>query len=205
MAGAPQPFLRVQPKPVKNSHQVDGSYARIQLRVYTEPGQAEVFVNIKRRDGGYYTRAAVVDTGAQTSLMPDELMPLVEYRLSERGRFMLEQAGIAAQAFEATEAYVTVFLEDMAGARTAEFEARVWFTDTIKFLIGFSDILDQAVLHLDMPHLTGYLDFAADLIGVRHKQKRRSGLHSPAFLEGGYVRSITRTAARCDTARALRR
>lgn len=69
--------------------------------------------------------------------------------------------GIAVQAFEATEGYVTIFLEDVAGARTAEFEARVWFTDTIRFLIGFSDILDQAVLYLDMPRLTGYLDFTS--------------------------------------------
>jgi len=101
----------------------------------------------------------VVDTGAQTSLMPDELMPLVEYRLSERGRFVIEQAGIAAQSFDAIEAYVTIFLEDIAGTRSEEFEARVWFTDTIKFLIGFSGILDRAVLHLDMPNLIGYLDF----------------------------------------------
>ena len=132
---------------------------RIQLRVYTEPGQAEVFVNIKRKNGAYLTRAAVVDTGAQTSLMPDELMPLIEYRLSERGRFVIEQAGIAAQFFEATEAYVTIFLEDTAGNRSGEFEARVWFTDTIKFLVGFTDILNRAVLHMDMPNLSGYLEF----------------------------------------------
>jgi hypothetical protein len=132
---------------------------RIQLRVYMEPGQAEVFVNIKQKDGGYYTRAAVVDTGAHTSLMPDELMPLVEYRLSERGRFVIEQAGIAAQSFEAIEAYVTIVLEDIAGTRSEEFEVRVWFTDTIKFLIGFTDILDRAVLHLDMPNMIGYLEF----------------------------------------------
>jgi hypothetical protein len=134
---------------------------RIQLRVYTAPGQAEVFVNIKRKDGGYYTRAGVVDTGAQTSLLPEELTATLDYRLSERGSFMVEQAGIAQQAFKAVEAYVSLFLEDQTGARTEEFEARVWFARTRHVLIGFDGILDRAVLHLDMTHLTGYLDFAS--------------------------------------------
>lgn len=133
---------------------------RIQLRVYRNPGQAEVFVNIKRKDGGYYTQAGIVDTGAQTSLLPQALAEVVAYRLSERGSFMVEQAGIAQQAFQAVEAYVSLFLEDQAGARTEELEVRVWFARARHVLIGFDDILEHTVLHLDMPNLTGHLEFS---------------------------------------------
>jgi hypothetical protein len=131
----------------------------IQLRVYSDPGQAEVFVNIKRKDGGYYTEAGIVDTGAQTSLLPEDLAEILEYRLSERGSFMVEQAGIAQQAFQAIEAYVTLFLEDPTGTQTEEFEVPVWFARTRHVLIGFDNILDRAVLHLDMLRLTGTLEF----------------------------------------------
>jgi len=132
---------------------------RIQLRVYRNPGQAEVFVNIKRKDGGYYTQAGIVDTGAQTSLLPQALADVLAYRLSERASFMVEQAGIAQQAFQAVEAYVSLFLEDQTGARTEEFEVRVWFARARSVLIGFDDILERAVLHLDMPNVTGHLEF----------------------------------------------
>jgi hypothetical protein len=132
--------------------------ARIQLRVYRDPGQAEVFLNIKRKDNGYEKRAAIVDTGAQVSLLPSLLMDVLAYRLSERGSFTIEQAGIATQAFEAIEAYITVFLEDMSGNRTDDFEMRVWFAATREVLLGFDGILERCVLHLDMLNLTGYLD-----------------------------------------------
>ena len=132
--------------------------ARIQLRVYRDPGQAEVFLNIKRKDNGYEKRAAIVDTGAQVSLLPSLLMNVLVYRLSERGSFTIEQAGIATQAFEAIEAYVTVFLEDVSGNRTDDFEARVWFAGTREVLLGFDGVLGRAVLHINMVNLTGYLD-----------------------------------------------
>ncbi len=131
---------------------------RIQLRVYRDPGQVEVFLNIKRQGGGYEKRAAVVDTGAQVSLLPSLLMNVLAYRLTERGSFTIEQAGIATQSFEAIEAYITVFLEDIFGQRTADIEVRVWFAGTREVLLGFDGILDQAVLHVDMVNLTGYLE-----------------------------------------------
>ena len=133
--------------------------ARIQLRIYRDPGQIEVFLNIKRKDSGYEKRAAIVDTGAQVSLLPSLLMNVLEYRLSERGSFSIEQAGIASQSFEAIEAYVTVFLEDLAGNRTENFETRVWFAATREVLLGFDGVLERGVLHLDMLNLTGYLEF----------------------------------------------
>jgi hypothetical protein len=133
--------------------------ARIQLRVYIEPGQAEVFVNVKRKDGSYDKHVGIIDTGAQTSLTPAELMAVLAYRLGEHANVNIEQTGIARQSFEAIEAYTTVFLEDQTGARTEDFEARVWFANTKRLLIGFGGILERAVLHLDMPEMSGYLDF----------------------------------------------
>lgn len=132
---------------------------RLQLRVYRDPGQAEAFLKIKQKDSGYYTCTVIVDTGAEVSLLPDDLMEELYYRLSERGSFEVTQAGIAKQVFVATEAYVTVYLEDMNGTRTAEFEILVWFTETINFLIGFGGILERAILHLDTSNLAGYLEF----------------------------------------------
>ena len=132
--------------------------ARLQLLIYRDPGQVEVFLNIKRKDGGYDKRAAIVDTGAQVSLLPDFLMDDLELRPGERGAFTIEQAGIAKQAFQAQEAYVTVFLEDAAGQRTDDFEMRAWFADTSDPLLGFEGCLERAVLHVDMPNLTGYLE-----------------------------------------------
>lgn len=133
---------------------------RIQLRVYIDPGRAEVFLNLRHKEGKYHFYTAVVDSGAETSLLPINLMSILDYRLSERGHFMIEQAGIAKQSVEVVEAYVNVFLEDITGAKTEEFEARVWFTDSSYYLAGFGGILERAVLHLDMPTLTGYLEFA---------------------------------------------
>jgi hypothetical protein len=132
---------------------------RIALRVYQEPGQVEVFINLKRKDGGYDKRAAIVDTGAQVSLLPRLLMGVLDYRQSEQGAFMVEQAGISQQVFEAVDAFVTVFLEDDTGQRTPDFEIRVWFADTRNVLVGFGGVLERLVLHVDTPNLTGYLEF----------------------------------------------
>ncbi|MBZ0316605.1 MAG: hypothetical protein K8L91_09315 [Anaerolineae bacterium] len=132
---------------------------RITLRVYRDPGQADVFLNIKRKDGGYDKRAAIVDTGAEVSLLPSFLMNVLDFRPSERGAFTIEQAGIAKQTFQAVEAYITAFLEDEAGNRTNEFEILAWFADANNILLGFDGVLELAVLHLDMLNLSGYLEF----------------------------------------------
>jgi hypothetical protein len=132
--------------------------ARLQLRIYRDPGQVEVFLNIKRKDGGYDKRAAIVDTGAQVSLLPDFLMSDLDLRPGERGSFTIEQAGIAKQTFQAKEAYVTVFLEDESGNQTSDFEMRAWFANASDPLIGFNGVLDRAVFHIDMVNLTGYLE-----------------------------------------------
>jgi hypothetical protein len=122
----------------------------LQLRVYVDPGSAEIFVHLKRKDGGYHTIAAIIDTGAEVSLFPRNLLNAVGFRLIEHGIITVEQAGIAQQAFNATEATVTLFLEDEKGVVTEDFEVQVWFADTEEVLVGFKNILDRAILHIDM-------------------------------------------------------
>jgi hypothetical protein len=123
---------------------------KIQLFIYVNPGAAEVFINIKRKDGSYRRLSATIDTGAEVSLLPLTVLADVEYRPTERGKVIVQQAGIAKQEFEATEAYVTLFLEDQAGAKTDDFDAPFWFAGTEQVLIGFNGILDRAILHIDM-------------------------------------------------------
>jgi hypothetical protein len=131
---------------------------RLQLRIYVSPGEAQLFCNLLRKDGIQEKITVTVDTGAEVSLLPDELLDVVQYRLSERERVQIGQAGIARQDFDATEAYITVRLEDDKGNITPTFEVLAWFAPTKQPLIGFEDVLDRAVLHIDMPQRTGWLE-----------------------------------------------
>lgn len=130
---------------------------QIQLRIYRDPGQAELFLNVKRQDGDYDKWVALVDTGAQMSLLPNFLMDNLDWQPTGQETITIEQAGIANQTFQAVEAFITVFLEDTQGHQTGDFSIRVWFAETNIALIGFADLLDQAVLHVDMLNMTGYL------------------------------------------------
>jgi hypothetical protein len=131
---------------------------QLRLTVYQNPGAAELFINLRQKVDGYKIWHAYIDTGAPVTLLPARWMPVLDYRLSGHGSFVVEQAGIAEQTFEAVEATIEIFLEDRTGVRTTPFEAPVWFAATDEALIGFDGILDQAILHLDMPHLNGTLD-----------------------------------------------
>jgi hypothetical protein len=132
---------------------------RIKLRIDKRRYRAETFLTLHRIDGVDERLLVIVDTGAQTSLLPRSLLAKIDHRLSERGTFILEQAGIAHQTFEAVEAVIKLSLEDGAGGDTGEFEAPVWFSDTDRLILGFRGVLERAILHLDMPNLSGYLDF----------------------------------------------
>jgi hypothetical protein len=73
---------------------------------------------------------------------------------------MLEQAGIAKQAFRAKEATIFLKLEDRNGNMSAEMSVRAWFADTTKVIIGFQDILDRATLHVDFRQSrAGWIEF----------------------------------------------
>jgi hypothetical protein len=132
---------------------------RIQLRVYVQPGAAEVFFGVLRKDGIYERLTAVIDTGGEVSLMPYDLLEFIDFQPSAQGHVMIEQAGIAKQAFEAIEGYVRIILEDQTGTQSQPFDMRVWFANTNRILFCFADFLDRAVLHLDMPQRTGWLEF----------------------------------------------
>lgn len=111
--------------------------SRIQLRIYRNPGEAEIFINLKRKDGGFNKEIAKVDTGAEVSLLPLEMMTIIEHQLIQQQPIRIEQAGIAQQNFQAFEGKVTLFLEDSIGNTTKELEVMVWFAQTQVILLGF--------------------------------------------------------------------
>ncbi len=129
---------------------------RLRLQIYIDPAEVEVFCNVRRRDGAYERLAAVIDTGAVVSLLPDDLLEFVEYRFIQS--ISVEQAGIAKQSFEAVEGLVTTTLEDASGEITQPFEIPVWFANTNKALIGFAGVLERAILHIDMLRRDGWLE-----------------------------------------------
>jgi hypothetical protein len=135
--------------------------ARIQLLLTVQPGSAEVIVNLRESDLDNHVRIfAYVDTGAEISLLPLQLLERLDYRPIGHGRVVIEQAGIARQSFEAVEALVWVFLEDTIGTRTSEMEVRCWFANTEKNVIGFDGLLDRATLFVDMRQTrTGWSEF----------------------------------------------
>lgn len=133
---------------------------RVVLRVYQNPAEAEIFINIKRKVEGFNKQTAKVDTGAAVTLLPIQLMSEVEYHLIHEQPIRIHQAGIAQQDFQAYEAKVTLFLEDTFGGETSPYEVTVWFASSREILLGVEGMLDRAILHLDMPNLTGYIDIA---------------------------------------------
>lgn len=136
--------------------------ARVQLRLTIEPDKtvAEVYVQIKRIDGGYETVVAAIDTGAAVSVFPMRILNSLVYRVVNE-KVILQQAGIARQTFEAKEVIISLYLEDTTGARTREIEIKAWFAPTLKSLLGFEDFLNQAVLHIDLLHTrSGYIELA---------------------------------------------
>ena len=126
---------------------------RIQLYVVTYPiYRLEAFVSFNRPDGAYERTVAFVDTGAQVSLFPNTLLDRVENTpIADGGTIELEQAGIAGQVFTATEAFITLRLEDMQGNRTQDLSIRAWFANTSVALLGWRDLLEMGILHVDAP------------------------------------------------------
>lgn len=75
---------------------------RIQLRVYIDPGEVEITFQLKREDDSFERTTGIIDTGAQVSLLPNELMNIVKYRLSDRrGKFVVEQVNNRLRIFPA--------------------------------------------------------------------------------------------------------
>jgi hypothetical protein len=102
---------------------------------------------------------SVIDTGAAISLFPLELLELIPYEPVSSREIILEQAGIAQQEFSAVEARITLLLEDSTGTLTPPVQAICWFAETNVSLVGFADILDHAILHIDALKLDAWLEF----------------------------------------------
>jgi hypothetical protein len=129
---------------------------RLQLRIYTTPGEAQLYCNLLRKDGAQETITATIDTGAAISLFPAELLEIVVHHTSTQQT--IDQAGIANQSFTAIEAYITISLEDEFGNLTPSFEIPAWFAASTTPLVGFAGLLDRSILHIDMPNRNGWLD-----------------------------------------------
>ena len=130
----------------------------IHLRVSIQPGEITTFCNLIRKDNTLERITATIDTGAEVSLFPKELLDVIQHRLTKEGDLTIAQAGIAAQDFKVTEAYITISLEDTKGNITKPFEILAWFAATEVRLIGFQDVLDRATLHIDMPERDAWLE-----------------------------------------------
>ena len=72
---------------------------RINLYVYLDPGEVQVFCNLRRSDGQQEKILATVDTGAAVSLLPRELLDVIDHRPTQRDEIMIDQAGIAGAIF----------------------------------------------------------------------------------------------------------
>jgi hypothetical protein len=132
--------------------------SRIQLILYTVPGQLDVYCRLKLRNGNYERLTATIDTGAAVSLFPIELLDSVEHSPAETRSVTINQAGIQRQVFNAVEALVSIVLEDFEGNITQPFQIPAWFADTEEMLLGFAGVLDRSVLHVDMPQQTGWIE-----------------------------------------------
>jgi hypothetical protein len=122
---------------------------RIDLVLNYQPSVVEVFIAYKRTDGIFIPSLGILDTGAELSLFPIGWLKSAEHTIIQA--VSLGQAGIAKQAFDAVEAEIIVHLEDL--------RVRAWFAETDKIIIGFQDILDRAILHVDyLQSRTGYIE-----------------------------------------------
>jgi hypothetical protein len=132
--------------------------ARLNLVLINQPYEVQVFVRFKLRDGNFDTMVAVVDTGADICLFPRRWLETAEHTILDKD-IVLEQAGIAKQAFEAIEAEITLYCEDALGNESTPIKVRAWFADTTKVILGFRDVLDRAKLYIDYQETrTGWID-----------------------------------------------
>jgi hypothetical protein len=93
-------------------------------------------------------KKGIVDTGADTSLLPIGLLDTVEHTVLNSD-IEVQQAGIAQQYFKAIEAKIILYFEDLQGKISSQREVRAWFTETDETLLGMVDILEYATLFID--------------------------------------------------------
>lgn len=131
---------------------------RIALMISKNPSEAEVFVRFVKDKDIIYRLPAIIDTGAQISLFPLELLELLSPTAFNQEEVIIEQAGIAGQEFKAIRTHVHLSFEDFDGNITYPMLVEAWFANTERWIIGMADIIERGVLHLDIPNLSGYID-----------------------------------------------
>src|SRR5207253_1371801 len=124
---------------------------KVSLRVITNPAHALVYLNVRLKNGGYERMSAVVDTGAEFSMLPNRLMEVLDYEITERQTVEIERAGV--QTFTAQEAKVWLYADDESDHRSPDYECIIWFAAGQEVLAGFGGLLNRATLYLDMPNL----------------------------------------------------
>jgi len=131
---------------------------RISLLISKDPVQAEVYVNFQQTDGSAHKRPAIIDTGAEISLFPLDLLSFIAFDAHSRQEIILEQAGVVGQKFTAIEVQTHIVLEDSQGNITKSIPIRAWFADTDRWILGMTDALARGILHIDMPALSSYIE-----------------------------------------------
>lgn len=129
---------------------------RIHLHIQLAPPEVEIACNLVRKDGGHEKVFAFLDTGAEVSLFPRYLMDIAE--IEDPVEIVLEQGGLGTITIPAIQAVVQLAFEDASGHVTTFQRTLVSFADTAVALIGFDGVLDRAVLHIDMPQQSGWLE-----------------------------------------------
>lgn len=101
----------------------------------------------------------IIDTGAHTSILPRWLWIEIEReKIADhyvRGLVPKEECIMDVEV-----AWVTVVLLDARGNRTPEikFRAYLTLTDEIPIVLGFKDLLDRLILHLDYGQKIAYVE-----------------------------------------------
>jgi len=131
---------------------------RISLQITQNPPQAEVIIRFLRKDGSWLFVTATVDTGAEITFLPEDILNVIDYNTAQTSYLTVERAGIRNADYKVTETIVTVQLEDAFGNISQPFEMPIWFGQTKVQLFGMTNAIQRGVLHLDMPSLSGYIE-----------------------------------------------
>lgn len=129
---------------------------RAELLFFVNPLSIGLNLLIKQRTGEWVIKEVLIDTGAEYGLMPFDLLEPLEHRIT--AQIEVEQAGLAGHYFAATLAEISVKIADQAGRESRILPVQVMFADTDIYLVGFEGFLNEAVMCMDVPNRTGYLE-----------------------------------------------
>lgn len=132
--------------------------AIIRCRIVDQPPVIEIDLAFPMLQGNLFYTHGYIDTAAEISLFPNSLLSLVEYTFVRQ--ITVEQAGISAQGFSAVEAITTLNLQDVYTGEMVSVHGLAWFADTHTYIVGMKDILEHAIMYMDIPQRYGYLQFA---------------------------------------------